>query len=79
MSFEHSPARGGMRVYRRKELLELLGISATTLYAWIAQGRFPRPINLGANSVAWLQSEVDEYLQERARERDQLAAAADAE
>ena len=75
MSLEHSPARSGVRVYRRKELLELLGISATTLYAWIAEGRFPRPINLGANSVAWLQSEVDACLQERARERDRLAAA----
>ena len=62
MSIEHSPARGGVRIYRRKELLELLGVSATTLYAWIAEVRFPRQINLGANSVAWLQAEVDAYL-----------------
>jgi prophage regulatory protein len=75
MSIEHSPARSGVRIYRRKELLELLGVSATTLYSWISEGRFPRPINLGANSVAWLQSEVDAYLEERARERDRLAAA----
>ena len=75
MSIEHSPARSGVRIYRRKELLGLLGVSATTLYSWISEGRFPRPINLGANSVAWLQSEVDAYLEERARERDRLAAA----
>jgi prophage regulatory protein len=75
MSIEHSPARGGVRIYRRKELLELLGVSATTLYAWIAEGRFPRQINLGVNSVAWLQAEVDAYLQERAKERDRLATA----
>ena len=75
MSLEHSPARGGVRIYRRKELLELLGISATTLYDWIEHGGFPKQISLGRNSVAWLQSEVDQYLEERARKRDELVDA----
>ena len=70
MSLEHSPARNGVRLYRRKELLELLGISNTTLHAWINQGRFPKPIVLGENSVAWLQEEVDRFLRARAQERD---------
>jgi prophage regulatory protein len=79
MSLEHSPARGGVLLYRRKELLELLGISATTLYAWIAAGQFPPSISLGGNSVAWLGSEIDAFIEQRRVERDRQLNPAPAE
>ena len=41
--------------------------------AWIAEGRF-QANHLGVNGVAWLQAEVDAYLQERAK-HDRLATA----
>ena len=47
---------------RRKELLQRLHISNTTLYAWIAAGRFPRPIKPGPSGVAlWLADDVDKW------------------
>jgi prophage regulatory protein len=55
---------------RRKELLKKLQISNTTLYAWIAAGRFPRPIEGGTSSVAyWLASDVDRWCDERVAAR----------
>jgi prophage regulatory protein len=70
MSIEHSPMRAGLRVLRRKEVLERLGgISNTTLWLWVRTGRFPAPIDLGDRSRAWLEHEVDAWLLARADAR----------
>lgn len=39
-----------------------IGLSRSTIYQLVAQHRFPRQIALGARSVGWLESEVDEWL-----------------
>jgi prophage regulatory protein len=70
MSLEHGPQRGGIRVLRRKQILELFGISSTTLWAWVRMGKFPAPISLGSNTRVWLAAEIDGLLVERAKERD---------
>jgi prophage regulatory protein len=62
---------------RRKEILELLGISNTTLWDWIRKGRFPAPIDLGPNSRAWLADEVNTLIDQRRAERDQALEIAD--
>lgn len=36
-------------------------------------GQFPRRIKLGANSVAWIEEEVDAWLAEKAAERETAA------
>lgn len=72
MSLEHSPARGGVRILRQRQVLQLLGISASTLWDWVRRGRFPAPIALGPNTRAWLQSEIDEHLLARAKERPRV-------
>ena len=74
MSLEHAPQRSGVRVLRQKQVLELLGISHSTLWEWVRKGRFPRPISLGPNTRAWLQSEIDAHLLARTKERDDVAA-----
>ena len=68
MSLEHSPARG--LVIRRRALLQMLGITNSTLYAWVASGKFPPPISIGQNSVAWMADEVERFIEERRQERD---------
>jgi prophage regulatory protein len=70
MSIEHSPQRSGVRVLRQKQVLALLGISASTLWQWIKDNQFPAPIALGPNTKAWLEDEIDQHLLERAKERD---------
>ncbi|MAD63846.1 AlpA family phage regulatory protein [Haliea sp.] len=29
------------------------GKSRSTIYRWVSEGRFPKPVKLGANSIAW--------------------------
>jgi prophage regulatory protein len=35
-----------------------------------AAGKFPLHINLGANSIAWFEDEIDDFLEEKAAARD---------
>ncbi|MBV9824141.1 MAG: AlpA family phage regulatory protein [Alphaproteobacteria bacterium] len=44
-----------------------VGKSRVQLWRDIRDGRFPAPIELGPNSVAWLRSEVDAFLSSRPR------------
>ena len=46
-------------IRRKPDVLEQLGISATTLHARIHAHKFPPPINLGGRAVGWLSSEVE--------------------
>ncbi|WP_100657748.1 helix-turn-helix transcriptional regulator [Alteromonas flava] len=45
-------------VLRLPHVLELTGLSKSTIYARIKIGVFPKPINLGGNSRGWLDQEV---------------------
>ena len=49
------------RVLRLPEVQDRTGLSRTTIYAWMAEGRFPRPIPLGARAVGWIEAEVDAW------------------
>ncbi len=53
------------RILRRPALLEITGLSAATIYRWIEQGTFPRPVQLGPNSVGWRASEVEAWIESR--------------
>lgn len=38
------------------------GLSRSTIYLRISEGRFPKPIALGGRAVGWLENEIDDWL-----------------
>jgi prophage regulatory protein len=38
-------------------------ISRSAIYQRITDGTFPRPISVGARAVAWIEDEVDEWIE----------------
>jgi prophage regulatory protein len=42
----------------------------------IKRGLFPRPLKIGGGTNAWLENEIDQYLQDRIAERDAEATGA---
>lgn len=60
-----SPERAELRILRRRQVEERVGLSCSTIYAAITAGTFPKPIRLGAQSVGWLESEIMAWLRER--------------
>lgn len=49
-----------------REVLSTISVGRTTLYAWVKAGKFPRPRKLGEKRVAWLSSEVNNWVASRA-------------
>lgn len=54
-----------LKILRRKQVEDRVGLSCSTIYAAVAAGTFPKPIQLGAQSVGWLASEINAWLRER--------------
>jgi prophage regulatory protein len=47
------------------------GLSRSDVYRRIAEGTFPRPVNLSKRMAAWPSSEVDEWVDRQIALRDQ--------
>lgn len=60
----------GPMILRRPEVVAATGLSYTSLFRLMREGRFPRPIRLSAKAAGWVRSEVETWLQERVAERD---------
>lgn len=43
----------------------MTGLSRSTIYAWMAAGRFPKPVPLGSRLVAWRESDVLSWIEAR--------------
>ncbi|VVP18973.1 hypothetical protein PS870_03720 [Pseudomonas fluorescens] len=61
----------GNRLLRRRQVEEKTGKSRAAIYADIRAGIFPAPVPIGANSVAWLEAEIDQWIANRLAERNQ--------
>ena len=55
------------RFIRLREVLHRTGLGRSTIYRWMDEGRFPKSVRLGGRSVAWIEHEIDEWLQDRCR------------
>ena len=67
-----------LRLLRLPRVIEKTGLSRSSLYEKIACGHFPKPVRLGtdARSVAWVECEVDEWIQDAIHRRDALLSGA---
>jgi prophage regulatory protein len=52
-----------MQFLRVRKVTEMVGFSKTTLYARVRNGTFPKPIVIGPQTVAFLESDVLEWMQ----------------
>jgi len=57
------------RIIRKPELLNIVGLSDPTIWRMEKDGTFPKRLRLGGNSCGWLESEVMDWLAERAEAR----------
>jgi prophage regulatory protein len=53
------------RVIRLPQVIELTGLSRSSIYAAVKRGVFPAPIRLGIRAVGWRCDAVEEWLSER--------------
>jgi len=60
-------------ILRRPDVERATGLARSTIYEMIADGRFPKPVSLGARSVGWLETEVAAWQKDRISKRDSKA------
>ena len=56
------------RILRLPMVIELTGLSRSTIYLHIKDGEFPKPISLGRRAVGWLESDIQQWLDQRIEE-----------
>jgi prophage regulatory protein len=54
-----------IQFYRISHLQKRLGVSRSSLWSWVKQGLFPKPIKLGKNCTAWNSADIDNWISER--------------
>jgi prophage regulatory protein len=60
----------GPRFIRRRVVENITGLGCSTIYEYMAEGRFPKPVKLSKFSVAWIEQEVRDWMADRIAERD---------
>jgi prophage regulatory protein len=63
-----------MNILRYPDAARKIGVSRMTVFRWATQPKyadmgFPKPIDLGVNSVGFVEEEIDSWLAARAAER----------
>jgi len=53
------------RLIRIKEVQYRTGLGRSTIYRWMAQGRFPKTVHLGGHAVAWAEADIEFWIAAR--------------
>ena len=54
-----------VQFYRLSQLKKQLSVSRSSIWSWVKQGKFPKPIKLGKNCTAWNAEDVHVWIQSR--------------
>ncbi|MGQ7271664.1 helix-turn-helix transcriptional regulator [Marinobacter nauticus] len=68
MSNARQPASNIERFLRYREVEKVTGFRRSTIYLWMSQGKFPRPIKI-QRAVAWKLSDIENWMEQQGEER----------
>ena len=79
MDIKHTPQK---RFIRSPEVMNRTGYGRTSIYRKMEDGSFPRSVKLGgpledpsaidSRAVAWIEDDVDQWIESRIEERDTI-------
>ena len=58
-----------MQLIKLKAVIEKTGMAKSTIYRNIQAGQFPQPIKQSIRSVAWVESEIDQWILDKMEAR----------
>lgn len=53
------------RLISRKQVEQITSLSRSSIYLLMSQGRFPKPIQIGEQRVAWVIEEINAWVEDR--------------
>ena len=60
------------RLLRRREVEEITGLARSSLYRYMQEGDFPRPVRVGPAAVRWRESDIVRWLESRPTARGEV-------
>jgi prophage regulatory protein len=54
-------------IIRETQVIQMTGLSRSTIHRKSKAGEFPKALKLGANSKGWYADEIEEWVESRAR------------
>ena len=63
------------KLLRLKQVQALTGLSRSHLYSLASKGQFPKSVKLSQKSVGWIETEVQDWIDARIKQRNELGAA----
>jgi prophage regulatory protein len=57
------PVKSDKRLVRFPEVKERTGLSRGTIWRYETAGLFPRRLRIGANTIAWLEADLDAWIE----------------
>jgi len=55
-----------MNILRKRDVASKVGLSAVHIMRLVKAKKFPEPVRLGPASIGWIESEVDQWIADRA-------------
>ena len=52
-------------ILRLPAVKQRTGLSRSTIYLRISEDSFPKPVSLGGRAVGWIESEIDDWLEQQ--------------
>ena len=58
------------KVIKLPEVIKITALSRSTIYSYIQKNSFPKPVRIGTRAVAWLETEILDFLNQKTEMRD---------
>lgn len=62
-----------MALIRLKEVMACTGLGRSSVYKFMNEGRFPKSVQLGDRAIAFVATEIEDWVQEKIDLRDESA------
>lgn len=64
----HQKIQHELAILRCPQVQKRTGLSRSTLYQYIRDGGFPKPVQLGLRAVGWLESDISDWIATRVKD-----------
>jgi prophage regulatory protein len=59
--------RHKITILRRVQVETRTGLSRSSIYKFVSENKFPKPVSLGARAVGWVEADIDDWLERLTR------------
>lgn len=58
-----------MRLIKLTEVMNITSLARSTVYKYISDDEFPKPVSLGGRAVAWVEEEIHDWIEDKISQR----------